>query len=89
MRSPQYASAVEESLPKVVTRAAFVLEGVKERGRKAGDIMSKATEEALKPQVGIERLSTCFVFFFSYSTRRAVMWGTDKVSFGVVGEQSR
>lgn len=51
LQSPLYAPAVESSLPRVVAKAASVLEGVKERGRKVGDIMDAATEEILKPQV--------------------------------------
>lgn len=51
LRSPLYSRAIEESLPRVVASAASVLEGVKERGRKAGDVMDAATEEVLKPQV--------------------------------------
>lgn len=51
LQSPVYSKAVEESLPRVVAHAASVLEGVKERGAKVGDIMDAATEEALKPQV--------------------------------------
>lgn len=51
LRSPLYSAAVEESLPRIVTHAASVLRGVKERGRMVGDIMDAATEEALKPQV--------------------------------------
>lgn len=48
---PLYASALEKSLPRVVSRADSVLEGVKRRGRQQGDIMDAATEEVLKPQV--------------------------------------
>lgn len=51
LRSPRYTTAVEEALPRVVAHARSVLEGVKARGRKAGDIMDAATEETLKPQV--------------------------------------
>ena len=51
LRTPLYASALEKSLPKVVSTAASVLEGVKRRGREQGDVMDAATEEALKPQV--------------------------------------
>lgn len=50
LRTPLYASALEEALPRVVSTAASVLEGVKRRGREQGDIMDSATEEALKPQ---------------------------------------
>lgn len=51
LRTPLYAEALEKSLPRVVSTAASVLEGVKRRGREQGDIMDAATEEALKPQV--------------------------------------
>ncbi|CBJ27890.1 conserved unknown protein [Ectocarpus siliculosus] len=51
LRTPLYASALEKALPRVVSTAASVLEGVKRRGREQGDIMDSATEEALKPQV--------------------------------------
>ncbi|CAN0116940.1 unnamed protein product, partial [Ectocarpus sp. 13 AM-2016] len=50
LRTPLYASALEKALPRVVSTAASVLEGVKRRGREQGDIMDSATEEALKPQ---------------------------------------
>ncbi|CAM9565514.1 unnamed protein product, partial [Hapterophycus canaliculatus] len=51
LRIPVYASALEKSLPRVVSRADSVLEGVKRRGQEQGDIMDAATEEVLKPQV--------------------------------------
>lgn len=51
LRSSLYSGEVEASLPRVVARAASVLEAVKERGRKVGDVMDAATEEVLKPQV--------------------------------------
>ncbi|CAM9785691.1 unnamed protein product, partial [Laminaria digitata] len=51
LRTSLYSAAVEASLPRVVERAASVLEAVKERGRKSGEIMDAATEEVLKPQV--------------------------------------
>eukprot|EP00903_Cladosiphon_okamuranus_P005751 g5705.t1 len=51
LRTPIYASALENSLPQVVSRAASVLEAVKRRGKEQGDVMDIATEEALKPQV--------------------------------------
>ncbi|CAM9852462.1 unnamed protein product, partial [Ectocarpus sp. 6 AP-2014] len=50
LRTPLYASALEKALPRVVSTAASVLEGVKRRGREQGDIMDSPTEEALKPQ---------------------------------------
>lgn len=42
---------MEEALPRVVAQAASVLDGVKERGRKEGDVMDTTTEEGLRPQV--------------------------------------
>ncbi|CAM9351584.1 unnamed protein product [Scytosiphon promiscuus] len=51
LRMPVYASALEKALPRVVSRADSVLEGVKRRGLEQGDIMDAATEEVLKPQV--------------------------------------
>lgn len=63
LRSPVYASAVEESLPRVVAHASSILEGVKERGEKAGDTMDSATEESLKPQVTLVDICSASVTF--------------------------
>eukprot|EP00752_Nemacystus_decipiens_P003930 g3598.t1 len=51
LRTPIYASALENALPDVVSRAASVLDAVKRRGKEQGDVMDIVTEEALKPQV--------------------------------------
>merc|ERR1711871_990903 len=47
----KYAAAFETLAPRVKSKAHTVLENVKRRGAREGDIMDARTEEQLRPQV--------------------------------------
>ena len=46
-----YAEGLEKLFPKIKAKADTVLENVKKKGAKVGDVMDEATEAKLKPQV--------------------------------------